>query len=196
MAKDDLSLDLDARSGWPPDLLFLLERYPREVWEGHANFGTLTRFWLGRHAMFRELSGALVVATSELREGRVDAGAFQSWFAPRFRFFLAELDGHHQIEDVHYFPVMAAAEARLARGFDILEGDHDAIHQDLLKLQESGGALARALGRGQGGIDAPAEVMAGDLEGFLKRLDRHLADEEDLIVPLILDRSEHGLGVA
>jgi hypothetical protein len=31
---------------------------------------------------------------------------------------------------------------------------------------------------------------------LLSQLRRHLADEKDLIIPLILDRSEAGLGVA
>jgi hypothetical protein len=41
---------------------------------------------------------------------------------------------------------------------------------------------------------APASTEPGPDEFF--RLDRHLDDEEDLIIPLILERSEAGLGVA
>ena len=46
-----------------------------------------------------------------------------------------------------------------------------------------------------------AARLAGDRyaeasEELLRRLIQHLGDEEDLIVPLILERTEHALGVA
>ena len=50
------ALALARRSGWPEDLRVLLDRYPRERWDAHANLGEMARFWLSRHAMFRELS--------------------------------------------------------------------------------------------------------------------------------------------
>ncbi|MDB5598440.1 MAG: L-fuco-beta-pyranose dehydrogenase, partial [Xanthobacteraceae bacterium] len=39
--------------------------------------------------------------------------------------------------------------------------------------------------------DAPrvAERLAGEIEGFDRTLLRHLEDEEDLIIPLILERT-------
>ena len=46
---------------------------------------------------------------------------YRAWFPPRLQFFLQQLNAHHQIEDLHYFPVFQAAEARLAHGFDVLE---------------------------------------------------------------------------
>ena len=49
-------LALARRSGWPDDLRVLIARYPREQWDAHANLGEMARFWLSRHAMFRELS--------------------------------------------------------------------------------------------------------------------------------------------
>ena len=44
---------LARRSGWPEDMRVLLDRYPREQWNAHANLGQMARFWLSRHAMFR-----------------------------------------------------------------------------------------------------------------------------------------------
>ena len=44
---DDLKLDV--RTGLPDALRVLYETYPREVWEGHQNFGGLVAFWLDRH---------------------------------------------------------------------------------------------------------------------------------------------------
>jgi hypothetical protein len=187
----DSALTLDRRSGWPADLRFLLEKYPREVWPTHPNLGQTMRFWLARHDMFRELGGALGQGVAAFREGHVGAGDFRGWFAPRLRFFLTELEGHHHIEDAHYFPVFLAAEKRLARGFEALEGDHETIHADLTAAAQAGQAFAQALARGEAAREADA--YAGEAERLLRRLLAHLRDEEDLVAPLALDRGEAAL---
>ncbi len=112
--RDD-GLSLEQRTGWPQDLRVLLERYPREVWPGHANLGERMRFWLDRHGMFRELGGALQTATGQFREGRLAAPEYRAWFVPRLQFFLSELHKHHHIEDIGYFPLFRQAEPRLLK---------------------------------------------------------------------------------
>lgn len=151
--------------------------------------------WLGRHDMFRELGSALSARTDAFREGKGgDARAFIGWLAPRFNFFLGELHGHHSIEDHHYFPVFRAADARLARGFDILDADHVMIDRFIHELAEAGMALDRAIAS-RGPTDAESERLTQRFIATLGALTRHLDDEEDLIVPLILERTEGGLGV-
>ncbi|MEJ8571932.1 hemerythrin domain-containing protein [Microbaculum marinum] len=191
---DDALLDLDHRTGWPADLRVLLERYPREVWEEHPNLGDLSRFWLGRHDMFRELNTGLLSAADQLKAGTVPAEAFRTWFVPRIQFFLRELHGHHMIEDHNYFPMLTATEPRLARGFEVLEGDHEMIHTGLLSLQEAGNGLLQALAGPKDRVQYAADGMSDALSGFLKSLHRHLGDEEDLIIPILLDRGEGALG--
>jgi iron-sulfur cluster repair protein YtfE (RIC family) len=193
-AADMETLELARRSGWPEDLRVLISRFPREQWEGHANLGEMARFWLSRHAMFRELSVNIEQVTANFLKGDIPAAEFPRQLVPRLQFLLSQLNVHHQIEDEHYFPIFRAAEERLARGFDVLEGDHNAIHADMAATAETANALLRALAdksdaRTQGDDYARA---SGTL---IKGLIRHLDDEEDLIVPLILDRGEAALGV-
>lgn len=195
------SADLDAlalarRSGWPEDLRVLVARYPREQWNAHPNLGEMARFWLSRHGMFRELSGAIERIAALFRAGKLPPEEFARQFVPRLQFMLDQLNVHHQIEDLHYFPLFRAADERLARGFDVLEGDHHHIHADMARTAEAATALLRSL---QGGGDTMRRCSDNyaDASGVLLRgLIRHLDDEEDLIVPLILDRSEESLGVA
>lgn len=195
------SADLEAlalvrRSGWPEDLRVLVARYPREQWDAHPNLGEMARFWLSRHAMFRELSTAIEQIAAPFRAGRIPPQEFARQFVPRLQFMLDQLNVHHQIEDLHYFPIFRAADERLARGFDVLQGDHHHIHADMARTAETANALLRSL---QGGGDTMVRCSDGyaDASGvLLKGLVRHLDDEEDLIVPLILDRSEEALGVA
>jgi iron-sulfur cluster repair protein YtfE (RIC family) len=198
-AADTATLDLASRSGWPEDLRILIERFPREQWEGHANLGSMARFWLSRHAMFRELSGTIEGVTANFRNGELAAAEFPRQLVPRLQFLLSQLNVHHQIEDLHYFPIFRAAEDRLARGFDVLEGDHHAIHADMAATAETANALLRALAANAGDADALARCgddYAQASGSLLKGLIRHLDDEEDLIVPLILDRGEDALGIA
>ncbi|MAU98710.1 MAG: cation-binding protein [Fulvimarina sp.] len=190
------SFDLDARPGLPADLRHLLGRYPRETWEGHANIEGTARFWLSRHDMFRELGRALAAALEQEREGQVAMEPFKRWFVPRLGFFLQELEGHHQIEDMHYFPAYQRAEPRLARGFELLDADHVTIHHDLEQVAATANGFLAATAAEEAGSDATrrardAYSMAS--ERLLIRLLRHLEDEEDLVIPLILDRGDAGL---
>jgi hemerythrin-like domain-containing protein len=189
-------LDLARRSGWPEDLRVLVSRYPREQWAGHANLGEMARFWLSRHAMFRELTAMIRQIETEFRAGRLPAAQFAGAFVPRLQFLLSQLEVHHQIEDYHYFPIFRAADARLARGFDVLEGDHHAIHADMAATAETANALLRALSSDADALRRCGDDYTAASAALLKGLIRHLDDEEDLIVPLILDRGEAALGVA
>lgn len=191
----DPSLALDRRTGWPTELRFLLDRYPRQIWPDHPNLGALCRFWLERHAMFQELATALSKGAVELREGRLEANSFSLWFAPRMRFFLQQLHHHHMVEDHSYFPLFAAAEPRLVRGFGVLEADHGLLDRHITELGQASATFLRALQTPAVDRSAATAGLATALPGFLGQLDRHLRDEEDLIIPLILERSETALGV-
>ena len=189
-------LALARRNGWPEDLRVLIARYPREQWQGHTNLGAMARFWLSRHAMFRELAATIKSVEAQFRAGALSPTEFPRQFVPRLQFLLSQLDMHHQIEDLHYFPIFRAADARLARGFDVLEGDHHAIHADMERTADAANALLSGLSGEADALRRCGDVYALASTALLKGLIRHLDDEEDLIVPLILDRGEAALGVA
>ena len=192
---DSSDLHLERRPGLPQDLRYLVAKYPREDWQAHENLHGMASMWLQRHDMFRELGGILTGAIGDYREGRSDAKAFAGFFAPRLQFFLGQLDGHHNVEDHHYFPVFARAEARLKRGFDILDGDHHMIHEALERNAESANGFLRALQEDADRQRYAADAYAGENERLVAMLARHLEDEEDLIIPLILDRGDRALGI-
>jgi len=193
---DTETLALASRTGWPEELRVLVAQFPRDQWEGHANLGAMARFWLSRHDMFRELSATIEDTTGQFRNGLLPAAEFPRQMVPRLQFLLQQLNVHHQIEDLHYFPIFRAAEERLARGFDVLEGDHHAIHADMAATADAANALLRAMSGDSGTLGRCSDAYAKASGGLVKGLIRHLDDEEDLIVPLILDRGEDALGVA
>ena len=188
-------LALDVRTALPEDYAFLLMTHPRPTWEGHPNNGQWCQFWLARHKMFRDFGAGLTDACEKLANGEVDPKGFHDWFMPRASFFLGELDTHHKIEEYHYFPLLAQADPRMGQGVELLEGDHESIHALLAGAYDTIVALDKAI------TEKPAETpemvprMRDDLAALDKGLQHHLDDEEDLIVPLILERSEAGLGM-
>ena len=190
--RDDISL-LETREGLPDDLRFLAEQYPRGEWQAHSNIHGMAGFWLQRHDMFREMGVLLTGGIADYREGRKDAREFAAFFAPRLNRFLGNLDGHHNVEDHHYFPVFAKAEPRLKRGFDILDGDHHLIHDALERNAETANAFLRALQEGEDRQRFAADAYADENGRLIAMLKRHLDDEEDLIIPLILDRGDSGI---
>jgi len=177
------SLDLETRQGLPDALRVLVEAYPREAWETHANFGQLVQFWMQRHMMFRQLVGILRDDAARLSDGVI---AFED-YAPRLSHYagtlLNELHGHHQIEDQHYFPQLVTLDARVERGFDLLEADHEAMDGVLHTMASSANAVL------QGG-----EIGRFDdrLSRFGSLLERHLTDEEEIVVPVILHTGFRG----
>lgn len=184
------------RLGLPDDLRWLAEKYPRETWQEHANIHGIANMWLQRHDMFRELGGMLANGIGDYREGRLTAPDFARWFAPRLSHFLGDLDGHHNVEDHHYFPVFAKAESRLKHGFEILDADHHTIHDEGLERNaEAANAFIRTLQESEDKQRFAADAYADENSRLIAMLTRHLADEEDLIIPLILDRGDRALGV-
>ncbi len=192
---DRTLLELERRASLPADLRFLAEKYPRDDWKAHNNIHGIAAMWLQRHDMFRELGGILTAAIADYREGRKTAPEFAQFFAPRLNFFLGNLDGHHNIEDHHYFPVFARAEPRLKRGFEILDLDHHAIHEALESNAETANGFLQALQGDDNKQRFAADLYANENARLVAMLGRHLADEEDLIIPLILEKGDRGLGI-
>lgn len=188
------NLELERRPGLPEDLRFLAAKYPRESWLEHDNIHGMASMWLQRHDMFRELGGVLSGVIGDYREGRSDAPAFAALFAPRLQFFLGQLDGHHRVEDHHYFPAFARVETRLKRGFDILDADHHTIHEGLERNADAANIFLRALQENEDRQRFAADVYADENARLVAMLTRHLADEEDLIIPLILEKGDRALG--
>ena len=190
MAHDELSLE--TRSGLPDALRVLLENYPRESWQSDAGFSDLVRFWLERHLMFRRVVDIMIDETEEALDQSMDLKVYASHLARYGGFFMQELHTHHVVEDQQYFPRLRGMEDRLSRGFDILDRDHRVIDQHLDAFE---GDVRSVFGVLKGSDDPrkAIEVFANRLSRTHHLLDRHLTDEEELIVPVILKHAPSGV---
>ena len=171
----------------------MLREHPRETWRGTRS--AMARFWIDKHNYIRRQSEALQNANRDYRAGKSEALQFGSWLAPRLQGFLAELHGHHQIEDFHYFPAFRSAEPRLAPGFDVLNADHELVHESIVGIIESINAFIGTI-QEENAANVDAQRRAADhyIEAsrlLHQRLMRHLEDEEDLIIPLMIRNDGH-----
>jgi hemerythrin-like domain-containing protein len=182
---------LATRTALPDALRVLLEANPRESWQSHPEFHGLVSFWLERHLMFRQLMGHMTRETEAFLDGNRDARGFAQGIARYGGLFVNQLHGHHHIEDHHYFPLLRGKEARIEAGFDLLDADHHALDGILNRfVEQANGAVSGAAG-------LQARAAAGTLRAGLVDLERligrHLEDEEDLVVPVILRHGSQGL---
>ncbi len=186
------ALALAVRDGLPDPLRLLVERYPRIGWEAHPHFTDLTRFWLERHLGFRRMHRMLVEDTRAFLDRDRDAQAYAGSLYRVASRFLNDLHGHHMIEDYQYFPILQRLDPRIASGFDLLETDHQALDAAIQGLAEATNLVLAAVRAGRP-ADGSADALAGRLAEFGRLINRHLIDEEELVVPVILDHPEAGL---
>lgn len=180
---------LARRTDLPEEFRLILAELPRAGWPAHRDFNGLAAFWLDRHLGFRRT----LLRLTEDAEARIDARIAPEDHARRLSRvgsgFLGELVGHHQIEDDAYFPKLARLEPRIARGFDMLDADHHSLH-DLIEGFVTTANAALSAPTDTAGREATAHFLA-HLRVFDRQLDRHLTDEEDLVVPVVL---KHRIG--
>lgn len=187
-------LALDHRTGLPDALRVLAEQYPREAWDRHANLTELCRFWLDRHLMFRKMQTTLIEDTESWLAGSITT---EKWTNRLYRIAnmqLSELHGHHHIEDDHYFPRLKLLDKRLEKAFDLLDADHHALEAGLQGMASSANAVFQTAAGEAGAMRENAEKLHASLRHFDTFLDRHLTDEEEIVVPVLLAHPEAGLG--
>ena len=186
-------LNLAFRTALPDALRVLLADYPKTGWTGHPNFDGLVQFWLDRHLMFRRLMTELTKNTEAALDQAIEAQRYLALLSRHGGMFVNGLHEHHMIEDSYYFPKLALRDDRITAGFEILDQDHKALDVHLNNFVTSANDLM-ALGDKPDRLKDAAGRLHIGLENLDALLDRHLTDEEELIVPVILKYGSGGLG--
>jgi hypothetical protein len=178
------------RDGWPVELTFLLERHPRPTWRTRDS--ATVAFWLAVHDHLRRAAVGLEATADDYRAARLSTTQLAVVAAPRLNGLVAGLDGHHQIEDFHYFPTFRSAEPRLATGFDRLEAEHATMAHEVRTALGALAELRAAAERGDEPHDASlaAQHFLSASAELCRHLREHLDDEEALVVPLLLERGD------
>lgn len=176
----------------PGDMRVLLDTYPRDSWDAHPGFKQKTRDWLGAHRMFRRLSK--LVRTDI--ENYLDQDIAPEDYAARLSLYgsalVGNLHGHHGWEDYSYFPELSRADSRFDAGLEVLEKDHADLDIVLDAFTDGANRAIKLIQLDE--VQACEEIgrMHGTAEKIESFLERHLSDEEDLAVPIILHHRLRG----
>lgn len=180
------------RTDMPDEMRVLLDQYPRDSWAAHPGFAEKTRHWLGAHQMFRQLAERVRLDA----EACLDRDLSPETHAERLMQYggalVGNLHGHHGWEDRSYFPELSAADPRFDAGLAVLEQDHVDLDKVLAEFTRHANRVLQL-----SHLDPPqareevAQVQGTSavIEAFLQR---HLGDEEDLAVPIILHHRLRG----
>jgi len=176
----------------PGEMRLLLGKYPRGSWDSHPGFKEKTRGWLNAHRSFRQLATLVRGDTEDYLDRKLAPEEFAQRLSTFGNVLVGNLHGHHNWEDRSYFPELSAADPRFDHGLEILEQDHAVLDR---VLDEFSGTANRAIKLVQ--LDeSQSREEAGRLhpvtEAIDTLLDRHLSDEEELAVPIILHHRLRG----
>ncbi len=178
--------------GMPAQMQILLDTYPRDTWEAHPGFKQKTEHWLGAHKMFRQLGGIIRTETEKFLDKSRGADEFAARLSYYGDMIVRNLHGHHSWEDHSYFPELSAADPRFDAGLEILEKDHQELDVVLESFSQSANRVIQLaqLDKKQMRNEAgELHAIAETIEAFLER---HLSDEEELAVPIILHHRLRG----
>ena len=176
----------------PEEMRILLNDYPRDSWEEHAGFRDKTRQWLGAHQMFRRLGSMVRKEAESYLEGNREAEDYVNQLVYQGSALVGNLHGHHGWEDHSYFPELSAADSRFDAGLEILEKDHADLNAVLDSFTDTANraiALIQLDDRQSRTEVGKLHTTAQTIEAFLQR---HLSDEEELAVPIILHHRLRG----
>lgn len=176
----------------PEEMRFLLDTYPRNTWEAHPGFKDKTRQWLNAHQNFRALAERLCSDTELMLDRKMALDDYTTRLSFLGGRLVGNLHGHHGWEDHNYFPELSAVDARFDAGLGVLEKDHadlDVVLDDFTRQANRVIKLA-TLDETQAYDEAGA--LYGQVQVIEMFLRRHLGDEEDLAVPIILHHRLRG----
>lgn len=176
----------------PTEMQSLLRTYPRDTWDAHPGFREKTRHWLGAHRMFRQLSASVRKDTEQFLDGDQDANDFAGRLSYRGGALVGNLHGHHGWEDRSYFPELSEADPRFDAGLEVLEKDHADLDHILDRFTRTANRTIKLIQLDETAAHSEAGKLHAITQMIEAFLERHLTDEEELAVPIILHHRLRG----
>jgi iron-sulfur cluster repair protein YtfE (RIC family) len=184
--------NLETRQGLPEEMQVLLRNYPREAWPDHPNFAASIQNWLGAHVMFGRLADIVEKDTQMHLDRDSDPRDYVGRLGYYGNLLVANLHGHHTWEDRDYFPELSRADPRFDGGLQMLEADHEVLDAGLNRLTDHANRTIQLATLDPKQVRDEAALVLKDVEDVKSYLSRHLPDEEDLIVPILLHHKMRG----
>lgn len=187
-----MTQSIETRRGLPSEMQALLRTHPRESWPDHPNFAASVQNWMGAHDMFQDLTRAIRESSEDLLDQDLDEQTYFSRLARYGNALIGNLHGHHTWEDRSFFPELRAADPRFDQGLDLLEADHAALDTRLDAFRGASNRAIQLATLDPSQVQDAAGVVLDEVTKIGQFLTRHLSDEEDLAVPIILQHKLRG----
>jgi hemerythrin-like domain-containing protein len=172
------------RENLSPEIRETLLEATRDQWAGHPRYHGKANFFMSIHRDLLNGSAQLSKALKQLLDMPEDE-LEESGAVPGIRNFGGRLISfahhHHQIEDHGYFPQFTLLYPNLDRAMKLLDGDHRVLEE---ALHDTESALHQ-LANGRVSHDGLGDLYRGS-KALDKILNRHIWDEEDVIIPIFL----------
>lgn len=176
------------RDGLSPAIKQTLLESMRDEWPKHRRYQGMAGFWLnihrgllhGTNQLADGFEAMLDTPPSEIQD-ELNARKLQNYGNQ----VISQLHHHHEIEDHNYFPQFIQLYPNMEHAINLLDGDHQVLHQ---ALDDTTMALVDLVAQKPIDRDMLAQVAKGSRE-LEQIITRHLWDEEEIIIPILL---EHG----
>jgi hypothetical protein len=175
---------LAKRPGLTAELRKLLFDTPKEEWGSHNNYWRGAEMWQGIHRSLLHESGLFVAGLEKLADmpkGEMESGLLLNNLRHIGGHLIGHAHVHHHVEDDHYFPRFKEVFPQLGRPIDLLDCDHRVLEETLDAVEYHVRALQAEIAD-KDRIGAALE----DAKKLDKILNRHLEDEEDIVIPALL----------
>ena len=193
MQNTDMTASFDIRTeDMPAEMRVLFEKYPRDSWDDHPGFKEATRNWLGAHQMFRRLAELVRNDTETFLDKSRSADEYAARLVHFGNALVGNLHGHHGWEDHEYFPELSKADPRFDAGLELLGKDHDDLDIVLDAFTNTANRAIKLAQLDEKQAYEEAGLLHAQAETIEAFLQRHLSDEEELAVPIILHHRLRG----
>lgn len=175
---------IERRSGLTEELRKLLFDTPKEQWGGHPNYWRGAEMWQGVHRSLLHESGLFVNGLEKLADipkGEMESGLLLNDLRQLGGHLIGHAHVHHHVEDDHYFPRFKEVFPQLGRPIDLLDCDHRVLEETLDAVENH----IRGLSADTADRDRIGAALA-DAKKLDRILNRHLEDEEDIVIPALL----------
>jgi hypothetical protein len=155
---------------------------PREVWEEHPRFATQALL-LGSHDSFRRRSIWILERLRDLDPVAGDPRRQRRWvtrMSTDFDWWMRGMRGHERYEETKLYRYLAH---RFGGSFEHLEAGHRVLNAHRERVEEA----FRRSRAAKPSPDDHLERLIGELEAHRDVLLEHLREEEDFVIPQLLE---------
>lgn len=183
------------REGISQALRKTLFEIPREQWAQTPGFHEEPQFWLHIHQGLLQASATLPEHCEALLNNPdmdPEGGEFRGIFE-----FSSQLvhhaHQHHHIEDSHFFPLFAQRFPALIHPLTLLDGDHRVLSEVLDDMEKAANLMRAELAEPSKSVHTwqkLTENMLAAATSLDTLFRRHISDEEEICIPIMLKMSQ------